>query len=112
MLAPQRKRLGEPFGPLDRMLAPSSVNVHGVLTEGTTRPSRDADEAGEALAQLPGVLVTQVDLVRRAVEGELQRLGGRCLVAVQIAHQHYLHPLGHFDFPSVDCDVYGLSASA
>src|SRR5690348_11856046 len=65
----------------------------------TAHPASDADEAGQALAQLPGMAVAEVDLVRRAVQRELQRLRRRSLVAVQIAHQHYLNPLRHFRYP-------------
>src|SRR5690242_2118222 len=42
------------------------------------------------------MVVAKVDLVRRPVERELQRLRRRRLVAVQVAHQHYLHSLRHF----------------
>jgi hypothetical protein len=67
---------------------------------GTARTPGSASVWGEGIAQLGGVRVTDVDLVRRTVEGEGDRLGAGCVVAVNVAGQQYLNALSHGEGPS------------
>jgi hypothetical protein len=60
-----------------------------------------ADEGRELAAERPGVLLAQVDLVHRAVEGEPHRLIRRA--AIQIVFQDDCYLLRHPRL--LDCDL-------
>lgn len=76
-------------------MATASASPVGRLRAATAEPASRTDVAREPVAQLGGVLVAQVDLVRRPIESERNRLGAGSFVVVQIADENDLHALRH-----------------